>query len=115
MGRYRKRFSIQPVREYISVGALQHDADRGAQLQHLRRDLPVQPLLVEHRRQQSDRDHHVGLILRRPQRHREAVDVRAPQAAGDDIAVFTQEAPVTLETGPQQLGVFRSFTFHFRQ
>ena len=32
----------------------------------------------EHRRQKPDRDHDIGLVLRRPERHRETVDVRAP-------------------------------------
>ena len=41
--------------------------------------------------------------------------MRAPQTAGNDIAVFAQEAAVMLDTGPQQFGAIRNFTFHFRQ
>src|SRR5882672_8253537 len=81
MGRYRKRLPLQSVAEEFSVGALQHGADRGAQFQHPRRDLLVQAFLVKHRGQKTDRDHNECLILRRPQRHRETVDVRTPQAA----------------------------------
>src|SRR6202022_1272505 len=46
---YRKRFPLQPIAEDISVGAIEHAADRGAQFQKPRRDLLVQPLLVIHR------------------------------------------------------------------
>jgi len=49
MGRYRKRFPLQPVAEEISVGALKHAADRGTQFQKPRCDLLVQPLLIIHR------------------------------------------------------------------
>src|SRR5450756_1983597 len=75
MGRDRQRFSLQPVVEEFAVGALQQAADRGAEFPHRRRHLPVQALLVIHRRQKPDRDHHEGLILRRPQGHRETVDM----------------------------------------
>ena len=78
MGRYRKRFPFQPIAEEFSVGAFKQTADRGAQFAHLRRDLFVQPLLIIHRGQKTDRDHYECLILRRPQRHRETVDMRAP-------------------------------------
>src|SRR5260370_22314474 len=113
MGRYRKRFSFQPIAEQLSVGALQQAADRGAQFQKLWRDLPVQPLLIIHCREQSDRDPDEGLILRRPQRHRETVDVRAPQTAGDDIAMFAQEAAVAFQTPPPPTRVRPDFPFHF--
>src|SRR5437660_7646023 len=61
--RHRKRLPFQPVGEDVAI-ALEQGADRTCQLQHLRRDLPVQPLLVIHRRQKADRDHDIGLILR---------------------------------------------------
>src|ERR1700733_9948767 len=94
MRRYRKRFALHPIAEDIAVGAFEHAADRDAQFQQPWRDLLVQPPLVVHRRQKTDRDHDEGLILRRPQRHRETVDMRAPQAAGHDIAVVVQKAAV---------------------
>src|SRR6202171_5784041 len=115
LGRYRKRFPLQPGAEEFSAGALKQPAARGAQFKKPRCDPLVHPLLIKHRRQQADRDHDEGLILRRPQRHCETVDMRAPQAAGNDIAVFAQEAAVGLDPGPQQFGAFRNFTFHFRQ
>src|SRR5712671_2528266 len=65
-GRYRKLFSLQPVAEDISFGALERGADRRAQFQHPRGHLLVQPLFVIHGRQKADRDDHEGLILRRP-------------------------------------------------
>src|SRR5258708_40357922 len=112
MGRYRKRFSLQPIAEQLSVGALQQAADRGAQFQKLWRDLPVQPLLIIHCREQSDRDPDEGLILRRPQRHRETVDVRAPQTAGDEIAMFAQAAADVFQTPPPTLCDVGEFTVH---
>src|SRR5882757_10762639 len=112
---YRKLFPLQPVAEDISVGAFKHAADRGTEFQKPRCDLLVQPLLIIHRGQQTDRDDNVGLILRRPHRHREAVDMRAPKATGNDVAVFAQKAAVGLDTGPQQFGACRTFTFHLRQ
>ena len=60
------RLVLQPVAEQLSVGALEQAADRAGQFAHLRRNFLVQALLVIHRRQQADRDHHEGLILRRP-------------------------------------------------
>src|SRR5712672_1747960 len=66
VGCHRKRFSLQPVAEEFSVGAFQQAADRGAQLQKLRRDVLVQPLLVIYRGQKADRAHDECLILRRP-------------------------------------------------
>src|SRR6202022_873009 len=104
MGWYRKRLTPRAIAEQFAVGALEHSADGGAQLQKPRRDLLVQPLLIVHRGQKTDRDHHEGLILRRPQRHGETVDMRTPQTAGDDIAMFAQEAAVVLDARPQQLG-----------
>src|SRR6202162_4819422 len=50
-GRYRKLFPLQPVAEDISFGALEHGADRRAQLQQPGRHLLVQPLLIVHGRQ----------------------------------------------------------------
>src|SRR3984957_479175 len=58
-----KRFAFQPVAEQFAVGALEQAADRSTQLQKLWRYLLVQPLLVKHRGQKADRDHHEGLIL----------------------------------------------------
>src|SRR6202048_4700246 len=113
MGCYRKRLSLQPVVEEFSVAAFKQAADRGAQLQKLWGHLLVQPRLIIHGREKSDRDRDEGLVLRRPHRHREAVDMRAPQTAGDDVAMFAQEAPVVLEARPQQLGVFGKLPFHF--
>ena len=93
MVRHRKRFSVQPIAEDIAVGALEHAADRKTQIDHSRRNFLVQPLLVIHRRQQADRHHDEGMILRRPDRHRETIDMRAPQAARDHITVFCEETP----------------------
>src|ERR1700721_632440 len=112
---YRQRFPFHPTVEDISVGALQQAADRDAQLQKLWRDVFVQPLLVIHRREQTDRDHHKGLVFRRPQRYGEAVDVRAPQTAGDDRAVLAQEAAGVLDARPQQFGPTGNFAFLFGQ
>src|SRR5580692_257888 len=74
---HRKRLALDPIAEEI-VGALQHAADHGAQFQQRRSDLLVQPPLVIHRGQKTDRDHHECLILRRPQRHGESIDMRTP-------------------------------------
>src|SRR5258708_31097304 len=89
---HRKRFRFQPIAKQFSVGAVEQAADRGAEFAHLRCDFPVQALLVIHRGQKTDRDHHEGLILRRPQRYRGAADVWTPQTAGDAQAMFTREA-----------------------
>ena len=97
MGRHRECLSFQTVREDIALGALEQAADRGSEIEHRRRHLPVQPFLVEHRRQQPDRGDDEGLILRRPDRHRDAVDVRAPGTAGNDIAMFAQMAAIAFE------------------
>src|ERR1700722_7489650 len=88
---HRKRLALDPTAEEV-VGAPQHAADRSAQLQQRRSDLLVQPLLVIHGGQKTDRDHHECLILRRPQRHGEAVDMRTPETAGHEIAVLAQKA-----------------------
>ena len=41
--------------------------------------------------------------------------MRAPKATGNDVAVCAQKAAVGLDTGPQQFGACRTFTFHLRQ
>ena len=41
--------------------------------------------------------------------------MRAPEAAGNDIAVFTQEGAVGYDTRAQQFGAFGNFTFHFQK
>src|SRR6185437_8620049 len=109
MGRYWKRFALHPVTEDIAVGALEHAADRRAQLQQPRRDLLVQPFLVIHRRQKADRDHDESSVLRRPQRHGETVDMRAPGATGNDIAMLAQKVAAGLDPGSQQSGGLRHF------
>src|ERR1700754_870531 len=81
IGPYRKRLAVEPVVEEIAFGAFEQPSDGDAQLDHWRRHFLVQPLLVEHRRQQADRDHDEGLVLLRPQGHPTAVDMRAPQGA----------------------------------
>src|SRR5437868_1077571 len=85
-GGFSKRPAGKPVGEDVAVGAPEQASDRHAQFEHLRRDLLVQPLLIVHRGKQPDRDHDEGLVLRRPERHCKTIDMRAPQAAGDDIA-----------------------------
>src|ERR1700753_2503210 len=111
MGRSRNRLCLNPVAEDIPVGPLQQRADRDAEFEQPRRDLPMQPRFVIHRRQQADRDHHEGLVLRRPHRHREAVDMRAPQTAGHDIAALAQRAPVGLDPRQQHFGGLRNLPF----
>src|SRR5438132_699384 len=96
-GGFRKRLSRKPVGEDVAVGAPKQAADRHAQFEHQRRDLLVQPLLIIHRGKQSDRDHDEGLVLRRPERHRKTVDMRAPQAAGNDIAALAQGLAIALD------------------
>src|SRR5580692_8713289 len=59
---YRKRVPLQTIVEDISIRTLQHAADRRAQFQQSRRDFPVQALLVIHRGQKPDRDHHESLV-----------------------------------------------------
>src|SRR4029077_6261419 len=70
VGPDRNRLPLEPVVEEIAFSAFEQFADRGTELKHQRRDIPVQTLLVVHRRQQPDRHHDEGLILRRPQGHR---------------------------------------------
>src|SRR5690242_17578982 len=112
VGPHRKRLAIQPVLEDIAVGAFKQRTHGDAQLDHQRRHLPVQSLLIEHRRQQPDRHHDEGLVLRRPQGHRQAVDMRAPEAAGHDVAVLLQEAAVVFEPRPQRPCRIRRLTLH---
>src|ERR1700694_4382171 len=64
MGWDRKRLALHAIAEEFAVGALEHAADRGGQFQKPRRDLLVQPLLIIHRGEKTDRDHNEGLILR---------------------------------------------------
>src|SRR3954452_14930281 len=73
LGRDRVRLLLQPVAEDVALRTLQQAADRLAQCKHRSGHLLMQPRFVVHRRQQPDRDHHIGLVLRRPQRHREPV------------------------------------------
>src|SRR5258707_9101880 len=93
----RQALALQPVVEQFAFGAFEQAADRDPQLDHPRSHLLVQPLLVEHGREQPDRHHDDSLILRRPQRDRAAIDVRRPHAAGDHIAVLAQELPLDLD------------------
>src|SRR5262249_48562780 len=64
VGPDRNRLPLEPVVEEIAFPAFEQGADRGAELDHQRRHIPVQPLLVVHRRQQPDRHHDEGLISR---------------------------------------------------
>src|SRR6202011_3367889 len=106
----RKRFFVQPGTEQCAVAAFDQAADRSGQFEKLRRDLSVQSPLVVHRREKADRDHHEGLVLRRPKQHRKAVDMRAPQPAGHDVAVLAQEATIVFDPGPQQFRALRNLT-----
>src|SRR6201996_5799960 len=65
VGPGRNRLPLEPVVEEIAFSTLEQRADRGAKLDHQRRHVLVQPFLVVHRRQQPDRHHDEGLILRR--------------------------------------------------
>src|ERR1700749_1240452 len=67
IGPDRNCLPLQPVVEEIAFSAFEQLADRRSQLNHQRRNFAVQPLLVVHRRQQANRHHDDGLILRRPQ------------------------------------------------
>src|SRR6516164_4371132 len=107
-----KLLALQAAVEEIAVGAFEQSAYRRGQLDHWWRHLPVQALLVVHRSEQPDRDDDKCLVLRRPQRHGKAVDVRAPQAAGDDVAVLVVEAAVVLDPRPQHLCDIRDFPLH---
>ena len=90
MVRSRNGLALRVIAEQFSIVPVKQSADRRAQFENPRRNLLVQSFLIVHRRQKPDRDHDESSILRRPQRHREAVDVRAPQPAGDDIALLAQ-------------------------
>ena len=101
------------VVEGITLRAFHQAAERAAKLQHQRGDFGMQTLLVIHRSQEADRDDDEGLVLRRPDRYREAVDVRAPEAAGNDIATLAQRLPVRLDARLEDLrslGRFRSIS-----
>src|SRR5690242_478310 len=114
VGPDRDRLPLEPVVEEIALSAFEQAADRITELDHRRRDIAVQPLLVVHRREEPDRHHDERLILWRPNRHRETVDVRAPQAAGDDITLLAQQASIVLDPRPQQLAPLRYLALHLR-
>src|SRR5581483_7425839 len=114
VGPDRNRLPLEPVVEEIAFSAFEQGADRSAELDHQRRHVLVEPLLVVHRRQQPDRHHDEGLILRRPQRHREPVDVRAPEAAGHDITLLAQQTAIVLDARPQQLAPIGHLALHLR-
>src|SRR5215475_16134809 len=61
VGPHRKRFPVQTVVEDVTFAAFEQPAYGNCQFDHGRSHLLVQPLLVEHRRQQPDRDHDEGL------------------------------------------------------
>src|SRR6185369_7393712 len=100
--RHGDRFSLQPVGKDITV-AVEQCTDGGAEVQHARCGLLVDPLLIIHGRQQADRHDDIGLVLRRPQRHGAAIDMRAPGTKGRDVAVFAQMTPVGLDPRARQL------------
>src|SRR5215216_1180430 len=110
---YRKRLSFDTVGEDVALGAFEQAAERNTELEHQRRYFRVQPLLIEHRREQPDRRNDEGLILRRPDRHRATVDMRAPGATAHDIAVFAQMAAVVFDPRLQQSRVSRDLALHF--
>src|SRR6185312_7730823 len=74
VGPHGKRLALQAAVEDVAFGAFEQPADGNPQVDHQGSHVLVQSFLVEHRRQQSDRDHDKGLVLRRPQGHRKAVD-----------------------------------------
>src|SRR5258705_6599441 len=113
MGWYRKRLSFDTVGEDVALGAFEQAAERRTELEHLRRCFLVQPLLIEHRREQTDGRDDEGLILRRPHRHRATVDMRAPGAAAHDIAVLAQMAAGVFYARLQQPRVTRDLALHF--
>ena len=78
MRRRLRRLVRRAIAEDVALGILQHAGNGAAQFPEPRRDLLVHSVLVEHRGQKADGDDNESLILRRPQRHGEAVDVRAP-------------------------------------
>src|SRR5262249_27034111 len=99
--RHGKRLSLQPVGKDITV-AVEQRADGGAEVEHAGRSLLVDPLLVIHRRQEANRHDHVGLVLRRPQRHGAAIDMWTPGTKGRDVAMLAQMTPVGLDTRARQ-------------
>src|ERR1700744_4272874 len=64
VGPHRKRLPVQTVGEDVALAAFEQLPDGRGQFEHGRRQLLVQPFLVEHRRQQPDRHHDEGLVLR---------------------------------------------------
>src|SRR3954471_12140421 len=62
MGRYRKRLSFDTVGEDVALGAFEQAAERSTKLEHQRRHFLVQPLLIEHGGEQTDRRDDEGLI-----------------------------------------------------
>ena len=97
MGPRRKRLSFDTAGEDVALGAFEQAAERNAELEHLRRHFPVQPLLIKHRGEKADRRDDEGLILRRPYWHRATVDVRAPGAAADHITMFAQVTAIVFD------------------
>src|SRR6516162_256821 len=113
VGPYRKRLALQTVVEEIAFGAFEQLPDGTPEFDHRRRHLRVQPPLVVHRSEQPDRHHDKGLVLRRPERHREPIDMWAPETAGDHITVLSQEAAIVLDARLQHLRDIRDFPLHF--
>src|SRR4029079_8862330 len=113
VGRYWKRLSFHAAGKDVAFGAFEQATDRAAECEHLRRHFPVQPLLVEHRREQPDRHDAEGLIWRRPHRHRAAVDVRAPGAAANDITGFPQVPAIGFDARLQLSQGSRDLALHF--
>src|SRR6185312_16970754 len=112
VGLHGKRLSVDATRQQIPLGGLEEIADGGSQRNHVRRDFLMQARLVIHRRKQPDRHHDEGLILRRPQRHRDTVDVRRPQAASHHITALLEEAPVVFDPWLQHLRALRRLALH---
>src|SRR5262245_11149274 len=110
--RHRDRFSLQPVGKDIAV-AVEQRSDGSRKVQHVRRRFLVHPLLVIHRRQQPDRHHDVGLVLRRPQRHGATIDMRAPGAESSDVAMLAQMTAAALDARARELRRVRCLALHF--
>src|ERR1700761_6101436 len=66
VGPHRKRLPVQTVVEDVALAALEQPANGHGQFEHCRSHFLVQTFLIEHRRQQPDRHHDEGLVLRRP-------------------------------------------------
>src|SRR5436309_4897404 len=113
VARHRKRLSFDTIGEDVALGAFEQTADCNAELEHLRRHLPVQRLLGKQRGEKAARHDDEGLILRRPHRHRAAIDMRAPGTAADDVAVFAQMVAVVLDARLQQSRVSGTLALHF--